>query len=271
MKKYKNNKQSFSEYEESGAECEVLKIVVSGLSDYFSAISSLLTPDETFWFRGHSKNSFELIPSALRHKEIKQRDIALKLIADFRRYAEFKIKRIPDQNDKLQWLQLAQHYGLGTRLLDWTENAAAALYFACQDSKENGAVYILNPIDLNMVAWPKRPKILNASQDLDIISKYLRLTGKLNPRGLKTIAIHPVLNSERIVMQRGVFTLHGARKFGLDGKQASSLVKVPIMREHKDKLLLELDRIGIGEASIFPELEHICNYLNRKAKLNKGS
>jgi len=68
-------------------------------------------------------------------------------------------------------------------------------------------------------------------------------------------------------MQQGAFTLHGSRKFDLDRRQASSLLYVPILREHKSSLLNELERIGIGEMFIFPEPEHVCAHLRRTAGL----
>ena len=68
-------------------------------------------------------------------------------------------------------------------------------------------------------------------------------------------------------MQQGFFTLHGSRKFQLDSAQASSLVYVPILHDHKESLLSELERVGIGEMFIFPEAEHVCNHLRRAAKL----
>lgn len=68
-------------------------------------------------------------------------------------------------------------------------------------------------------------------------------------------------------MQQGAFTLHGTRAFELDRHQASSLMCVPILREHKRGLLNELERVGIGEMFIFPEPEHVCAHLKRRALL----
>jgi hypothetical protein len=128
-------------------------------------------------------------------------------------------------------------------------------------------VAILNPIELNQRIDPKRPRVFNPHNDASIIQPFLTLDGSTKARGRHTIAINPTWNTERIAMQQGAFTLHGSRKFELCDKQASSLIYVPILREHKSPLLSELERVGIGEMFIFPEPEHVCAHLKRNAKL----
>jgi len=251
-----------------GCQCGNKNLPITHLGIYFELLSSLLKKDGTFWFRGHSDIIWSLTPSALRDSNKEKRDKALSLIADFKLYSEMKLRKIPDPNDELGWIQVAQHYGLPTRLLDWTKNAAIALYFACYDkSEDDGAVFLLNPIDLNRVASTKESRVFDPHKDSDLIKKYLKLEGGLNPGGLKTIAINPTWNSERITLQQGVFTLHGSRFFTLDDKQASSLVYLKINRTDKRDLLQELERIGINEMSIFPETEHMCRYLKRRENL----
>lgn len=243
--------------------------VIETLSDFFAVFHSLLESNKVFWFRGHPRVEYHLTPSALRFAEIERREKALGLVADMKRFLEMRLPRPPAKNDNLGWTQVAQHYGLPTRLLDWTQNAAVALFFACcNDRDKNGLVAVLNPIELNQKVDSKAPRIFNLHLDTKIIEPYFSLDGRINARrGKRTIAINPAWNTERIAMQQGVFTLHGSRKFALDGDQASSLLYVPILREHKDALLNELERVGIGEMFIFPEPEHVCSHLRRAAGL----
>lgn len=242
--------------------------IIASLSDFFAVFHSLLEPGKEFWFRGHPRADYGLTPYALRSDKEEDRERALALVTEMRRFLEMKLPRPPAVDDDLGWMQVAQHYGLPTRLLDWTKNAAVALFFACsEDPGSDGLVVILNPIELNQTVDPKSPRVFNFQRDAEIISQYLKLGGRINSRGKRTIAINPTWNNERIAMQQGAFTLHGSRKFELDRDQASSLLYVPVLKEHKMALLNELERVGIGEMFIFPEPEHVCAHLRRAARL----
>ncbi len=255
-----------------GPGCRMYRQPIASLGDLFSVCAGLLKEDGIFWFRGHANLAWTLTPSALRYAGAEARTKALNLLRDFKRYAQTKLPHPPGRHDEeLEWVQLARHFGLPTRLLDWTRNAAIALYFAClratEENDADGAVFILNPEDLNREADPKNARILDAHSDADRIARYLRLSGVRNRRGLRTIAINPVWNSERIVLQQGAFTLHGSREFTLTREQAPSLVCLRVPCAHKQRLLSELERAGINEMSIFPEPEYMCRYLVWREKL----
>lgn len=252
--------------------CREVRVEIVGLGTYFNVLSRL-RKDGTFWFRGNANLTWSLTPSALRFTKSLLRSKALGLLSDFKRFGEIKLKKPPAPDDELKWVQIAQHNGLPTRLLDWTGNAAVALYFACHEAKDengklmDGAVFVLNPIDLNKAVDVKYDRILDHNSDSELIKKYLKLKGKRNTNGLKTIAINPIWNSERIMLQQGVFTLHGSKLFTLNDKQASSLVYLRIKQKHKNDLRRELERVGINEMTLFPEAEHTCSYLKWREKL----
>lgn len=66
---------------------------------------------------------------------------------------------VPQRGHTDQWLFLARHVGLPTRLLDWTEGALIALYFALTEAKKkHPIVWMLNPLELNRksVADPEK-------------------------------------------------------------------------------------------------------------------
>ena len=238
---------------------------VEKLSEYFEVLDTFVTGAKKFWFRGHGNCTWKLAPSALRHRRKKDRETDLALVDDFRRHAEIKIPKPPAPDDRMQWVQLAQHYGLPTRLLDWTENAVVALYFSCTNQPDSdGLVIVFNPIDLNRKNKQAGARILEAHRDQALILKYLRLTGATRTNGSPPLAVYPIWNSERVVLQQGVFTLHGTRP-ELDSAHVPSLIGIPILQECKRQLLKQLERIGVHEMSLFPEIEHTCNYLKGRS------
>ncbi|MDD5755246.1 MAG: FRG domain-containing protein, partial [Methylococcales bacterium] len=92
------------------------------------------------WFRGHSDYSWKLEPIIFREN-----------YDEAGMYEEF-IRRFPEHSHNhknvFEWLTLMQHYGLPTRLLDWSENLLVALFFCCNDEKfkrKNGAVFAFIP------------------------------------------------------------------------------------------------------------------------------
>lgn len=261
-------------YRRCPIDCEAyLTNEIASLSDYFGALYPLLEAGKVFWFRGQAQREWSLTPSALRPDDVQCRERALGLVTDMKRFLEMKLPRPPGPpaaDDQLGWIQVAQHYGLPTRLLDWTQNAAVALFFACWEAPHvDGLVAALNPLELNQSVDPRLPRVFNPhrAEDAKIINAYFNLSGRVSARGKPTIAINPTWNNERIALQQGVFSLHGSRKFDLDRHQASSLLYVPILKEHKEALLNELERVGIGEMFIFPEPEHVCTHLRRAARL----
>jgi len=112
--------------------CKNISELINIAHDSFSNQSKL-------WFRGHSEYSFKLLPSILRKKNESINEQAI--------YNEF-IRRYPNHSlthrDSIEWLTLMQHYGMPTRLLDWTSNLLVALYFACEDLENDGALFVYN-------------------------------------------------------------------------------------------------------------------------------
>lgn len=170
---------------------------------------------------------------------------------------------MPDAQDEFKWAQIAQHYGLPTRLLDWTESATTALFFACLKPTVDGLVFLINPIELNRRGDLSRSRILDPQADHELILKFLRAGAREAGRRSYPVAVNPIWGSERIIAQRGAFTLHGSM-FSLDDAgedNVPSLVAIPILREAKARLRSELRRVGVDEMTLFPELEHSCRHL----------
>lgn len=104
--------------------------VISNLSEYLKFINTLnMTYENPVFYRGQTNANYLLTPSSLRIDPNNED----RMIESFsRRFSN----EIDSRNGSMAKLVLMQHFGLGTRCLDITENPLAALYFACQPMKK---------------------------------------------------------------------------------------------------------------------------------------
>ena len=79
---------------------------------------------DTRWYRGLKDPSYKLLPKIFRDPETAKRESYIAV--EFRRRAR---TYLPGLTSPFDWLCAMQHYGVPTRLLDWSESLSVALYF----------------------------------------------------------------------------------------------------------------------------------------------
>ena len=160
-------------------------------------------------------------------------------------------------------LFLMQHYGIPTRLLDWTENFAVALYFALKGCKSEGAVWMLDPYGLNLESVNEQ-SIPYPNSDYPV-GYHGYFIDERNPSFGKfpaaVMAIGGTSSDTRMRSQRGVFTLHRELRKPLEELYPNAVTKIVIPKSVIPEAKQFLKLSGINEYSLFPDLDGLARYL----------
>ena len=216
-------------------------VVLHRLADPFHTLRG------TWIYRGQTDQSWPLVPQILRaeylrwrswHPELKPSDQERELVRAFRTAA---IAHTGGQSlDIWNWLALAQHHGLATRLLDWSYNPQVALYFAVRSAQigTDSAVWCYKHADNGPVA-----STVQTPFDSDSI-----------------VFFEPPHVSPRISVQSGCFTSHPIDL--AEQPWAGALAKIVVPHAARATIRRELFRFGIHEQSPFPDLDGLARQSN---------
>lgn len=208
-------------------------IHITNISELFRRLP--MHESHTMLFRGQSDASLPLVPSVGRPialREDLREDFEQSLVSEFKRRALPFLKVYPRSD--LEWMFLAQHYGIPTRLLDWTTNPLVAAYFAIEkDLEKEGAIF-----QYIHTIW-----LEDIQPDFDPFAQG------------NVLALRPMHTDARYVNQSGVFTMHPLPQKPFEPPAATRFV---IPGECKEILRWHLRKLGMGAAFIYPSLEGVA-------------
>lgn len=231
-----------------------------------------------FAFRGLSRVSYELKTSLARlggdYVPLEKH-----LIRNFRKYAH---RDMISEPSIWNWLSLAQHHGLPTRLLDWTYSPYAALHFATSNIEtydEDGVVWCVDYVELHKLLpqklhWLLEKEGCNAfttqllSQGADSLEQF----DKLGQKDFVVFFEPPSLD-DRIVNQFALFSVISDPAKTLDSlleNHPDLCRKIIIGHELKWEVRDKLDQINITERVMFPGLGGLCEWLKRHYSPRNG-
>jgi hypothetical protein len=226
------------------------------------------------WFRGQSQLSFALVPSAYRHDWDHE-----SMFHYFKQMAGTLLD--PRPLTAWEWYFAAQHFGIPTRLLDWTDDPIVALYFALQgnlpeepepkfDLADPPCVWVMDAAQLNQIGHGEY-YVYVESEHTDSWSNQW-LPQRIGAAGAeihghstaRPFAIQPARMTNRILAQRGVFTVHGKAKDGLESVFASSSDSQYLRRitiKEPSKTLEDIRDLGMSRFRLFPDCASLAEHI----------
>jgi hypothetical protein len=206
------------------------------------------------WYRGQGDAAWHISPWAFRaYSPADERNFTNR----FRSRASIRHPGSPDYLEHARWLSLMQHYGLPTRLLDWSRSMLVAAYFAVSDSSTDAAVWVVDPHILNMeqVGEGVTPSVEAIMCDKWIAPAFSDQHDE--PGGV--VAVMASETDLRMFVQQGCFTLHSDRSpLDLLSGHEAWLRRIVLPGSALPRLRAELNAVGLRDGDIFPDLGHLA-------------
>lgn len=220
---------------------------VTSFREYQDIILDIPT-DEFILYRGQPYDK-PLLPKLARFNLEEPEKVEREMLEDFKRRSLHLIEHYPASS--WDWLALAQHHGMATRLLDWSENPLNALWFSMIEKQEvKGTEY--------SVVWgfnvPKKD-IINSTENKD----------PFKVGGTKVFKPNHI--TKRISAQFGWFTVHQQGSddrfmaFEKNENYSKRLFKIKVQSECFRECKKRLHHYGINSATMYPDIDGLAKYV----------
>jgi len=224
-----------------------------------------------FAFRGLSQANYPLETTLIRlggnFVELERH-----LLRNFKKYAH---RSVVEHDSVWHWLSVAQHYGLPTRLLDWTYSPFIALHFATANIDKvdtDGAIWAVNYLKAHQLL----PVRLRDKLDLEganvftveMLSESITSLAELADMSREDFIIffEPPSIDDRIINQFGLFSVSPDPRLSLDtwlARHPQLWRRIIIPAQLKWEIRDKLDQANITERVLFPGLDGLSHWLKR--------
>lgn len=233
-------------------------------SDFHAFYETLPVLDDRFVYRGQADIDHHLIPSIIRPQHIEHdwrfQAQERKIINAFIRKASPLINVSQRPKSILGWIMLAQHYGLPTRLLDWTTNPYIALFFAVDGaSDKDGNLYKAKFVDIvdDVESYNYATAELNEGVEVTDVFSASYKPDELCHYG-EVIFVRPVYDDKRYMNQSAVLACPRDPSNSFADLDIENLV---IPCRLKPLIKQQLRRMGIDYSFIYPGLDGVAKDL----------
>ena len=224
-----------------------------------------------FAYRGLSNVDYTLKTTLMRlggcYPELERH-----LLRNFKKYAH---RKVVERDSLWNWLSVAQHYGLPTRLLDWTYSPLIALHFAMANIEKfdrDGVVWAVNylkahqrlPVSLQDRLDNEGANVFTVEMLAETVNSLAEFEALFESDG--TVFFEPPSIDDRIVNQFAFFSVMPKPDLELDQwleKNPDLYYRIIIPAELKWEVRDKLDQANITERVLFPGLDGLGRWLTR--------
>lgn len=218
-------------------------MIVTNIENVLTYLYNLNPVSGEYCFRGQAYSNWPLIPSIHRRKLKRYETV----IAESFLLYFLKDKKIPKNHiythHPIELLAMCQHYGIDTRLLDWSNDILVSLYFACEDLfHEDGALHVCNKSIYDKFDFAK---FKDTIKDPLLIDTHI-----INPRLRSQSGCFMIWGQDPLdATTTETYTLEEYNKFTFEQNPIEKLI---IPKELKKSFLEELyNKYGINHDSIY--------------------
>lgn len=227
------------------------QIEISNLGNYISQVDDIIRSEKNYLYRGQENGEWQVNSSAYRrlndqYGSSHRIDVLYLLWQGYlvQIIDEIKLKYPSTYRDlkPLECMAHLQHNKVATGLIDFTFSPLVGLWFACANKDINGKVIVIENDDekigqINTIEalGSNLETLFDANQE-----QWYLWSPTLDGRTVDT---------QRMTMQQSVF-LFGSPE--MDKEMIT--YEIPILAEHKEKLRMELEKVGISEKTLFSDL-----------------
>lgn len=289
---------------------EVPNIYIVDLQDWrgLFAINPIFLSN--FIFRGQSNSKWALSTSIERHiatlhsadswRNNTHREYEKKMLKEFKwKYPIYEQHNIPKYEDNIEWLSIMQHYGVPTRLLDFSKSLYVAMFMAingCIEEYEDASIWMFNKKILTIHSYNSdKSRTGSYISDSDLKDHcYKDANSVLNGEKSEQLLflIEPKIGFERISRQQGVFVMPSQidnpfenvlQKFcNMETQQKLnsqvlikysydhpdpldkiSLIKINIPFKYKYLIMQSLEHMNITAEILYSGLDGLAKYVSR--------
>lgn len=228
-------------------------------------VRSNVNENHMIWYRGINNHNHDLRPKIMREgkesEEVFERE--KRLITRFRQRSMAYWPEGYPQND-WEHLFAMQHYGLSTRLLDWSENLFVSAHFALKhaDAETKPIIWCMDPIKWNR-SMPGLSEFGDSIQVMTTADEYMESyrPDSSKRRSKSPVAMYGAHNSGRIVAQRGTFSVWGSDIRSMEDfaeEQKDTILWKIVLHGDRERMRRDVHDLGFSETMIFPELSSLA-------------